>query len=502
MDDATRRLRWRLILGPESRRTFEALGDCALKGDAAIMDQALAAIYDQGPGATGTEGDICYPLDTGNRQGSRRPGGSALEGKDATTGDPQGNTSIPIGKKDDEAGRASGDGRQDGANTAGEGDEHEAGSASADSRQDGTNTVEEEGEHGAGRASADSRQDDANTAEEEGEHGAGRGSSFPRLVHWLGDIRKVFSKELVIILQEDAVERCGLKQLLLEPELLDDLEPSVALASMLLLLREQVPQRSKEHVRAFIRRIVEELDRLLANEIRRAVLAALNRRRHSPIPLAAAMDYRTTIARSLKNYQPELGVIIPDRVYFFERNRIASHRRTVILDVDQSASMSESVIYATVMACALAGMTALKTHVVAFDTSVVDLTGQCDDPVDLLYGFQIGGGTNIERSLAYCARLVEQPSRTLLFLISDLYEGGDKKRMLRRLEELKRSGVTVVCLLTISNGGTPSYDTDMARRVAALGIPCLACHPELLPKLLSAVLQGRDLSDLMRNECL
>ena len=329
-----------------------------------------------------------------------------------------------------------------------------------------------------------------------GARGAGRGMSSPRLVRWLGDIRSLFSKDLVTILQEDAVERCGLKQLLLEPELLDNLEPDMGLASTLLTLMEQVPEHSKENVRTFIRRIVEEINRLLADDLRRAVTAGLDRRQHSPIPSAAALDYRTTIARGLKNYQPELGVIVPERFYFFARNHIAAHRRTVILDIDQSGSMSESIIYASVVACVLASMAALKTHVVAFDTSVVDLTERCEDPVDLLFGFQLGGGTDIERSLAYCGQLVEQPSRTLLFLISDLDEGGNQAGMLRRLEEFRRSGVTVVSLLAVTNGGTPYYNANMAKRVAALGIPCLACHPERLPQLLEAALRGRDLSAL------
>ena len=228
MDDTTRLLRWRLILGAESQQSFERMGGCALEGEAALMDQALDAIFQHGV-------------------------------------------------------------------------------ASADGRKSG------------GR-------------------GAGREMSSPRLVRWLGDIRSLFNRDLVTILQEDAVERCGLKQLLLEPELLDNLEPDMSLASMLLNLMEQVPERSKENVRNFIRRIVEEIDRLLADDIRRAVTAGLDRRQHSPIPSAAALDFRTTIARGLKNYQPELGIIIPESFYFFARNHIAAHRRTVILDIDQSGS--------------------------------------------------------------------------------------------------------------------------------------------------------------------
>lgn len=325
--------------------------------------------------------------------------------------------------------------------------------------------------------------------------GAGRGPSAPHIAKWLGDLRSLFDPEIVAVVQNDAIERKGLRQLLLEPELLEGLEPDINLASTLLMLKDQIPKKSKESARQFIRKIVEQINRLLEQDIRRAVTAALNRRAHSPLPSAAAIDFPCTIRRNLRHYNPELGAIIPERVWFFDRSS-RTNRWNIILDIDQSGSMSESIIYASVVACVLASMAALKTHVVAFDTSVVDLTERCEDPVDLLFGFQLGGGTNIERSLAYCGQLVEQPSRTLFFLISDLDEGGNQAGMLRRLEQLRRSGVTVVCLLAVTNGGTPYYNAEMAKRVAALGIPCLACHPERLPQLLEAALRGRDLSSL------
>ena len=307
-----------------------------------------------------------------------------------------------------------------------------------------------------------------------GARGAGKGPSAPVVSKWLGDVRSLFDKELVSIIQADAMERCGLKQLMFEPELLEKLEPDLNLASMMLTLKDQIPKRSKEQVRSFIERIVEEINRLLADDIRRAVTAAVDRRRHSPIPSAAALDYKETIRRNLKNYNPDLKKLVPERFYFYDRtSKNISNRYTVILDVDQSGSMGESVIYSSVISCILASLRSLKTHIVAFDTNVVDLTEKCDDPVDLLFGFQLGGGTDIEKSVAYCQQLIDTPKKTLFFLISDLMEGGSRAGLLRRLGEMKDSGVSVICLPTAavptttnrSPDGSPPWESPALRAI-------------------------------------
>ena len=325
--------------------------------------------------------------------------------------------------------------------------------------------------------------------------GAGHGPSNPQISRWLGDVRTLFDKDLVTIIQGDAMTRCGLKQLIFEPELLENLEPNVNLAATILLLKEEIPKQSKDSVRLFIRKIVEEINKRLEQDIRRAVTAAVNRRRHSPIPSAAALDYKTTISRNLKNYRPELKTIVPERFFFFDRtSTTAANKWTVILDIDQSGSMGESVIYSSIMSCILASMSSLKTHIVAFDTSIVDLTEKSGDPVDLLFGFQLGGGTDIDKSVAYCEQFVENPAKTLFFLITDLDEGGNRAALLRRLNELKAAGVTVICLLALADGGRPYYDAQMAARVAGLGIPCFACNPQLLPQLLERAFRGQDLA--------
>ena len=326
--------------------------------------------------------------------------------------------------------------------------------------------------------------------------GAGKGASSPQISRWLGDVRTLFDKDIVKIIQSDAMERCGLKQLIFEPELLENIEPDMHMASMILTLKDQIPKQSKENAREFIRKIVEQINALLETDLKRAVTASINRKLHSPIPSASALDFQTTIRKGIKDYNTKLKKIIPQKYYFFERSATtAANKYTVILDIDQSGSMGESVIYSSIMSCILASMSAIKTKVVAFDTNIVDLSEKCEDPIDLLFGFTLGGGTDIEKSIKYCTKYIENPKKTIFFLISDLEEGGNRAGLLRGLTQMKEDGVIVICLLAISDSGKPYYDANMAQRIANNGIPCFAAAPQMLPRLLEKAMKNEDMSE-------
>lgn len=322
---------------------------------------------------------------------------------------------------------------------------------------------------------------------------AGLGGSAPRLAKWLGDIRNYFKEDVVTVIQQDAIERRGLKQLLFEPEMLRNVQPNIQLVGTLMSLKGQIPERTKETARMVVREVVEEIKKRLEQKIRQAVLGALNRREHSPLPNASSIDWKWTIGRNLKNYSPELKTIVPERVYFYSRAQ-RSNNWTVIVDMDQSGSMADSVVYGAVCGSIFASLPALDTHVVAFDTEVVDLTEKCgNDPVDMLFGVQLGGGTDINKSVGYCERFIQEPKQTLFILITDLFEGGNQAQLVRRLGEMVESGVRVMCLLALSDSGTPIYDESLARKLSSLGIPCFGCTPNLLPELLEAALRGSDL---------
>ncbi len=322
---------------------------------------------------------------------------------------------------------------------------------------------------------------------------AGLGGSSPRLAKWLGDVRTYFSEDVVTVIQQDAIDRKGMKQLLFEPEMLKSVQPNVQLVGTLMSLRGQIPERTKETARMVVRAVVEKIKLALEQRIRQAVLGALNRREHSPIPNASTIDWKWTIGRNLKNYNADLKTIIPERVYFYSRAQ-RQNNWTVIVDMDQSGSMADSVVYGAVVGSIFASLPALETHVVAFDTEVVDLTEQCgDDPVDMLFGVQLGGGTDINKSVAYCEQFIKEPSQTLFILLTDLFEGGNQAQLVRRLGEMVGSGVRVMCLLALSDSGVPCYDDNLAKKLAALGIPCFGCTPQRLPELIEGALRGNNL---------
>lgn len=329
-----------------------------------------------------------------------------------------------------------------------------------------------------------------------GQRSAGLGPSAPSLAKWLGDIRSYFKEDVVTVIQNDAIERKGLTQLLFEPETLKNVEPNPQLVGTLMSLKGRIPERTKETARIVVRAVVEKIRRLLEQKIRQAVMGALNRNSHSPIPHAPSIDWKWTIGRNLKNYQPSLGVLVPEKVYFFSRARRSNHW-TVIVDMDQSGSMAESVVYGSVTGSIFASLPALNTRVVAFDTEVVDLTEQCGaDPVDMIFGVQLGGGTDINKSVAYCEKFITDPTQTIFFLITDLFEGGNQAQLVRRLQDMVESGVRVICLLALSDSGIPTYDERLAKKIAEFGVPCFGCTPNKLPELIEGVLKKQDLKAL------
>jgi Mg-chelatase subunit ChlD len=321
----------------------------------------------------------------------------------------------------------------------------------------------------------------------------GLGASAPRVARWLGDIREYFPGSVVQVMQADAIDRLGLTDLLVEPEMLAAVEPDVNLVATLLSLNRVLPERTVELARQVVAKVVADLEARIAQKTRAAVTGALNRATRTARPRRQSdIDWNRTIRANLKHYQPEHGTIVPERLVGYGR-RSTAVQRDVVLCVDQSGSMAASVVHAGVFASVLASLRAVRTSLVVFDTAVVDLTDQLADPVSVLFGTQLGGGTDINRALGYAQGLVTRPRDTVLVLISDLYEGGAKAEMLRRVASLVAAGVQVVVLLSLSDQGAPAYDHDNAAALAALGVPAFACTPDLFPELMAAAIERRDL---------
>ena len=321
----------------------------------------------------------------------------------------------------------------------------------------------------------------------------GLGSSAPRVARWLGDIRTYFPTSVVQVMQRDAIERLHLTSMLLEPELLDSIQPDVHLASSLVSLSHVMPESTKRTARVVVGQVVAEVERRIANKTRAAVTGAVRRASRTSRPRASDIDWNATIRRNLHHYLPEQRTIVPERLVGYGRGAHAMVKEVVVA-IDQSGSMAESVVYAAVFGATLAAIRSIKTSVVAFDTEIADLTDKLSDPVDVLFGCQLGGGTDINRALAYCQQLITRPTESIVVLISDLYEGGIAEEMLRRVAELLRAGVTVVVLLALSDSGAPAYDHEHAAALAALGVPAFACTPDQFPDLLSVAVSKGDIA--------
>ncbi len=321
---------------------------------------------------------------------------------------------------------------------------------------------------------------------------AGLGSSAPNVTRWLGDIRTYFPSTTVRVMQQDAFERLHLQQMLLQPEMLEAVEPDVHLVATLLSLSRVIPEGTKDTARRVVRRVVDDLERKLKERTVQAVRGSLNRAARTYRPKPGEIDWDRTIRLNLKNYLPVQGTIIAERLVGYGRKR--SSLRDIVLCVDQSGSMASSVVYAGIFGAVLASLRAVSTRMVVFDTAVVDLTDALDDPVDLLFGTQLGGGTDINRALAYCQGVITRPARTILVLITDLYEGGNGPEMLKRAAALVASGVQVVCLLALSDDGAPGYNSHYAAELAAIGAPTFACTPDLFPDLMATAIGKQDLA--------
>jgi len=319
----------------------------------------------------------------------------------------------------------------------------------------------------------------------------GLGGSAPNVARWLGDIRTYFPSTVVRVMQRDAMERLNLQQMLLEPEMLEAAEPDVHLVANLIALRGVMPNKTKDTARVVVARVVEELMRRLASTTQQAVMGSLNRNVRNRRPRHNEIDWHRTIRANLKHYQVDLKTIIPETRIGYGRKR--SSLRDIVLCVDQSGSMATSVVYSSIFAAVLASIPAVSTRLIVFDTSIVDLTEDLQDPVEVLFSTQLGGGTDINRALAYCQSLIQRPQETIFVLISDLCEGGDQAEMLKRAAHIATSGVQFIALLALSDEGAPWYDHENAAALAGFGIPAFACTPDLFPDLMAAAINRQDL---------
>ncbi|THU37098.1 VWA domain-containing protein [Niastella caeni] len=319
----------------------------------------------------------------------------------------------------------------------------------------------------------------------------GLGPSSPNVARWLGDIRTFFPSSIVQVMQQDALNRLNLTQMLFEKEMLENVDPDVHLVATLMTLSKVIPDKTKDTARKVVRKVVDELLRKLSQPTQQAIVGSLNRSTRNRRPRHNEINWHATILKNLKHYQPDYKTIIPETRIGYARKRTSL--KDVVLCIDQSGSMGTSVVYSGIFGSVMASIPAIKTKMVVFDTAVTDLTEELIDPVELLFGVQLGGGTDINLALTYCKQIITKPTDTVLVLITDLYEGGDQDKMRKRAVELVAAGVQVVVLLALNDEGAPFYDHANAQFFSNLGIPVFACTPDKFPDLMAAALSKQDI---------
>ena len=320
----------------------------------------------------------------------------------------------------------------------------------------------------------------------------GLGASSPNVARWLGDIRTFFPSTVVQVMQQDALKRLNLTQMLFEKEMLENLQPDVHLVATLMTLSRVIADKTKDTARQVVKKVVDELLKKLAQPTQQAIIGSLNRSARNRRPRHNEINWHATIQKNLKHYQPDYKTIIPETRIGYGRRR--NSLKDVVLCIDQSGSMGTSVVYSGIFGSVMASIPAIKTKMVVFDTAVVDLTEELTDPVELLFGVQLGGGTDIHAALMYCQQIITKPLDTVMVLITDLYEGGDENGMRKKATELVAAGVQVIVLLALNDEGAPSYDHGNAQFFSNLGIPVFACTPDKFPDLMAAAISKQDIT--------
>jgi len=297
----------------------------------------------------------------------------------------------------------------------------------------------------------------------------GLGESQLTVPDWINQIHELFPKQTIERLEKDALERYQLDEMVTTPEVLTRAQPNQSLLKAVLRTKHLMNQEVLKAAQHLVRKSVEELMKKLANDIRTAFQGSLDRRRRSPLKIAKNFDIATTLQRNLKNYDPENQQVVIETPYFYSRIRQQVDRWQLIILVDESGSMMESVIHSAVTAAIFYSMRMMKVHLCIFDTSVVDLTEECVDPVETLMKVQLGCGTEIGQAVEYVAELVENPQRTIVVLITDFYEGGPLNQLYSAARKLVESGVTALGLAALDENANPTYDRDIAANLVDIG---------------------------------
>ena len=316
----------------------------------------------------------------------------------------------------------------------------------------------------------------------------GSGSSQLYVADWINEVRKIFPKKTVEILEKQALDNFNMTELLTDKEVLQKMEPNTDLLKTILQFKHLMKNDVILEAKRIVKKVVDEITEKLQTEVKKSLLGKLNRNMPSNVKSIRNLDVKRTIQRNLKNYDSENERIVLKSLYFNSRTK-RLNKWNIIIAVDESGSMLDSVIYSAVMAGIFAKLPMIETKLVIFDTEVVDLSGYVDDPVEVLMGMQLGGGTDIGKAIAYCESLCGNPHETIYVTVTDLYEGGYPVKLLKTCSDIIGSGSKMIFLTALDKNANPAYDVNLGQKLANMGAFVGAMTPEELGDYVGKMIQ-------------
>ncbi|MFX1316235.1 MAG: VWA domain-containing protein [Promethearchaeota archaeon] len=318
--------------------------------------------------------------------------------------------------------------------------------------------------------------------------GAGLEASRLSIPKWIENVNKFFPKETKQVLEKDLVERSDLKDIIRNPELFEKVEPNLEMVKTILSLKDMLPENIKSVARKIVKKVVEDLKGKFKSEVEKHLIGAIKRDTHTPIKVFRNIDWKQSIRRNLKHYNPIVKKLIMAEPRFFSAEKRKKPWQIVVL-VDESGSMTDSVIYSVVMASIFATLPSVHTNLLIFDTQVVDLSKKVDDPVDVLMSVQLGGGTDITKAIRYGQTLIKNPKKALMVIISDFYEGRPYNDLTNALKQVLEGQTKILGIASLGSNSEPMYDRNYAREMNKMGIDVLACTPINLPKIIAHLMR-------------
>lgn len=314
----------------------------------------------------------------------------------------------------------------------------------------------------------------------------GRESSSLTVPQWIAKVRKLFPSETVEMLQKQAIDKYQLTELLTDEKILKQMQPDMELLKNILTFKNMMSPQVLLTARQIINEVVQQIEKQLETEIKEAFHGRKNPYKSGSLRTMRNFDFKKTVRRNLKNYNTEQSVLVPGRLYFTSRVRKQNEYHVIIV-VDQSGSMLSSVIYSAVMAGIFSTLPMLSTSLILFDTRVVDLSDYVSDPVETLLNVQMGGGTDISKALDYAQTRITQPQKTIVVLVSDLYDGYDYRQMYRRVYDIVESGARMFVLPALDFEARGNYDRNAAQKMANLGADVAAITPKELAQWIAKI---------------